>query len=303
MKTLVVTSVRNESLWIVEWIAYYRALGVDYFLIYTNDNTDRSMELFGYLGQLPYIEVHENVIKSGAPPQRVAFNKAFKRIVELRPEWVICIDPDEYLNIKFRDNLTSFFTSFPDCDAIAINWRFFGSSGLQHKGVGFTTERFLKCSLADFKLNRHFKSAFRANDKVLGFGPHRPWFRNELVSNVSYCFPTGEPVSYKYIVGHDPTKDSVAYVNFDQAQINHYATRSISEYLIKKSRGNGNKPNMEGERHFSDNYFDVRDRNEGYDDSILRMLPAQKREYLDIVLSLGLSPLLTEIENDFEEGF
>ena len=36
----IITTMKNEGPFILEWLAYHRAIGVDDFLIYTNDCTD-----------------------------------------------------------------------------------------------------------------------------------------------------------------------------------------------------------------------------------------------------------------------
>jgi len=40
MKYLMITSMRNEAPYILEWLAYHRSIGVDGFLIYSNDCDD-----------------------------------------------------------------------------------------------------------------------------------------------------------------------------------------------------------------------------------------------------------------------
>jgi hypothetical protein len=299
---LLVTSVRNEAAWLVEWIAYHKAIGFDYFLIYTNDNTDRSAELFEKLSVLDYVEILDNPLTLGESPQKKAFSRGMKRIGEIGPDWVACLDPDEYLNLKEANSLQQLIDSLSSPDAIAINWRFFGSSGLLDKGNGFTTERFLKCSESRFKWNRVFKTLFRYSNGIKGFGPHTPWFKKELLPTVRFCFPDGHSVGEKYLVPRSPLQDPKAYVNFSQAQINHYAIRSRAEYMAKQARGNGMVANDSDKVHFANQYFDVRDRNEIYDDSILRFLTAHKREYVDLVLSLDLAGLIFEIERDFARG-
>ena len=47
----IVTSVRNEGLSILEWLAYHRSIGFKSFFIYTNDNTDRSDDLLRILAK------------------------------------------------------------------------------------------------------------------------------------------------------------------------------------------------------------------------------------------------------------
>ena len=38
--TTIVTTMKNEGPFLLEWIAYHRAIGVSDFLVYTNDCTD-----------------------------------------------------------------------------------------------------------------------------------------------------------------------------------------------------------------------------------------------------------------------
>lgn len=298
---LLVTSVRNEALWLLEWIAYHKAIGFNYFLIYTNDNTDRSADLFEHLNTLKYVEIINNQIGPGESPQKKAFSRAFNRIRELSPTWVACLDPDEYFNIKKDYNLDLFLSSLGYPDAVALNWRYYGSSGLMEKGMGFTVERFLQCSVPEFKWNRVFKSIFKFSPQVTGFGPHRPWFKPVVLEDIRYCYPTGQLVDSKYIKARSPLNDDNVYVNFDVAQVNHYAIRSKAEYIAKKARGNGMKANDIGAKHFSDQYFNIRDRNELFDNSIIRLLPGQKREYIEIITALGIQKLMLEIEREFHD--
>ena len=49
---------KNEAPYIVEWIAYHRAIGVDNFLIYTNDCADSTDEVLGRLMELGIVQLH-----------------------------------------------------------------------------------------------------------------------------------------------------------------------------------------------------------------------------------------------------
>lgn len=298
---VIVTTVRNEAPWLLEWIAYHQTLGFDYFIIYTNDNTDDSWTLFEKLIHSGGFEIYDNPLTLGDSPQKKAFSRAYKRLVELKPDWVVCLDPDEYINLKDCDTIDEFLNRHPMMDAIAVNWRFFGSSGLKNKGMGLTTERFLHSSRSDFIWNRVFKTIFRFSKYITGFGPHRPWFRADYLPNVQYCFPSGHPLKAEHIKPCSPLRDATAHIEFDVAQINHYAIRSSQEYAIKKQRGNGMKPNESGYIHFVDNYFSVRDRNEQLDDSILKFIPRQKSKYLDLIISLDMTEWAFKMERNLCE--
>ncbi len=272
---VIVTSVRNEEPWIIEWIAYHKALGFDYFLFYTNDNTDGTLELLSELQESGYVEVIENKLEPGQSPQRVAFSNGFKRLKELNPDWVLCCDVDEYLVLKNEESVTDFLKQYDEFDAIAFNWNHFGSSGLTEHEPGYTIERFTQRGETSFFMNRMLKSIFKFNPQVLrGFGPHRPWYKEGV--KPKYVYPS------KAAVSQDFWKSGVNLINVETAPIehniacmHHYSIRSLAEYEIKKSRGNGMKPNVKV-THFKDDYFKVRDVNSVEDFTATKLLLKQE---------------------------
>ena len=48
-KFLLVTTMKNEGPYILEWIAYHIAIGIDHFMIVTNDCTDGTNEILEIL--------------------------------------------------------------------------------------------------------------------------------------------------------------------------------------------------------------------------------------------------------------
>lgn len=272
---VIVTSVRNEAPWILEWIAYHKALGFDYFIFYTNDNTDETVEVLVQLEAKGILEVHENTLLPEQSPQRFAFSKGFKRLSELKPDWVLCSDVDEYLVLKKEKSIKNFLANYSDCDAIGFNWNHFGSSGLTEHNSGFTTERFTRSGETAFFMNRMLKSIFKFDVKKLkGFGPHRPWYKDGI--EPKYVYPSGEYVSPKFWKdGFNLISDESAPIEHDIACMHHYSIRSLSEYLVKVARGNGMKANNK-KSHFKDDYFKTRDVNTKEDLSALTLLAEQK---------------------------
>lgn len=56
MNNVVLTSCRNESQYILEWVSWNIALGFDKVIIFTNDNTDNSLEILEKLKSAGYVE-------------------------------------------------------------------------------------------------------------------------------------------------------------------------------------------------------------------------------------------------------
>lgn len=257
----IVTSVRNEARYILEWIAYHKSIGFDYFIFYTNDNSDETLDILKKIQKTGIIEVHENIINPGDSPQKKAFKSAFQRLKEIRPKWVCCIDVDEYLILHKHDSINDLLLDYKDNDALAINWLHYGSSNEDSYINKPIIERFKHCSNQNHPLNKMVKSIFKFNDKkIFGFGPHRPWFKDNLNPKYTYL--------NKANVEHDFWKLGVNLMNLDNvsidhsvASIHHYAVKSKEEYKEKKERGNGMQPNS-NKNHFKDDYFKLRDRNE-----------------------------------------
>ena len=283
---VIVTSVRNEEAWILEWVAYHKALGFDYFLFYTNDNTDGTLELLTKLQETGYVEVIENKLNPDQSPQRIAFNKAFRRLTELNPEWVLCCDVDEYLVLKEQETITDFLKQYSETDAIAFNWSHFGSSGLIKHEDGFTVERFTNRGETSFFMNRMLKSIFKFDSaKLKGFGPHRPWFKDPITPE--YIYPSGQLVSSEFWKkGMNLIHDETAPIEHDIACMHHYSIRSLDEYKVKMSRGNGMKANTKA-AHFKDDYFNSRDVNSVEDSTAKKLLSKQNEvfKYLSELIS------------------
>ena len=72
----VVTSARNEGIYIVEWLAHQRALGCEHAFIYTNNNDDDSDNLLNLLHKAGEISLIYNSVRDRVSPQYKAYNHA-----------------------------------------------------------------------------------------------------------------------------------------------------------------------------------------------------------------------------------
>ncbi|MDO8883300.1 glycosyltransferase family 2 protein, partial [Pseudotabrizicola sp.] len=101
-RTAIVTTMKNEGPFILEWIAYHRAIGVDDFLVYTNDctdGTDTMLELLQAKGLCQH-RVNPWVPGGELKPQHAALQAAESEPVMQNCGWGICMDVDEFINIK-----------------------------------------------------------------------------------------------------------------------------------------------------------------------------------------------------------
>ena len=94
----VVTSIRNEGPWLLEWVAHYIALGVKDIIIYHNDVDDGSSALIEELSRRKVIFVVENRVNGTVSPQKKAYNAACQLSGLLhRSKWAAFLDSDEFV--------------------------------------------------------------------------------------------------------------------------------------------------------------------------------------------------------------
>ena len=132
---VIVGCMKNEAPYILEWIAYHRAIGIDSFLIYTNGCEDGTVEILDRLQAMGVLFHEDNNAWKGNSPQQHALNRAVKHPLVVQAEWVTHIDIDEFINVRFGNGtLPEFIEQIGDATNVAMTWRLFGPQ--RHTQVG-----------------------------------------------------------------------------------------------------------------------------------------------------------------------
>lgn len=157
-----VAIVKNETPYILEWIAHYRSIGIGNLIIYDNETDDPDGTL-QKLDQAQLCKVIPWKVEEGTSPQISAYNDAIRRFRE-RFEFIAFFDADEFLCVPPGFNIIAWLRELPDdVGAVAINQRIFGSSGHLTRSAGFVTERFTRCSVSSYDENYWVKSIYRTD--------------------------------------------------------------------------------------------------------------------------------------------
>jgi len=269
--------VRDEGPYLLEWIAFHWAVGVEHFYIYDNESKDGTSALLGDLQQLGMLtriswpNSAQAVQESGIGPQVPAYNDFLRFSYETR--WVGFIDLDEFVvpmgDVDLRDWLIRCTQK-----AVGINWRMFGSSGLSRYDDRLVIERFTHRAPDDFPPNRHIKTFAIARD-IERANCHISYLKHGEVVDIQ-----GDPI--------DPTQNGI----HDRCiagglQINHYFTRSNEEWSAKRSRGRATKATNDKEKYRSDDEFTFYDRNDIRDESALRYVDETRKNMAAIQQLIG----------------
>ncbi len=275
-KKLIVSTMKDEGPYLLEWIAYHRAIGFTDFLIYTNDCSDGTDLLLDRLQQNKIVtHVRNKVLKRG--PHKSALKYAKVHETYKSAEWVYVCDVDEFLNVQIGDGrVDDLISYYSDADVIPVTWRLFSNNGHSSLFPGKCIQAFTDAEPAAAgkgAKGRFVKSLFKPNSKIKRIGLHAPVFEDgeedDIVWRASWL--QEDPKS-------DPRRPTDNF-GYDIAQINHYAVRSIDAFLIKRKRGRANHVNET----IGKEYWARWCQGGEIDTSIQRHVDAMNSEYQELV--------------------
>ncbi|MFC7704842.1 glycosyltransferase family 2 protein [Plastorhodobacter daqingensis] len=286
-RRLMITTMKNEGPFMLEWVAYNRSIGFTDFLIYTNDCADGTDHMASRLQELGVAVHQENPAKAEQSPHRVALNHAIRHPLYRTADWAINADCDEFLNIRAGDGtLDDLFEACGPADAISLCWKMFGCGGIETYEDRFISRQFTWAAPEiGFTSQRAsgFKTLFRPDSGVNKLGVHRPRF-GEDAQDVLWKDAGGKQMPQRYIAdGWSAPRD----FSHSHARLHHYAVRSIDSFLVKRDRGRAN--------HFRQDqgldYWIDMNLNVEIDETILSRLPRAEAEFARLLKDPVLADL------------
>jgi hypothetical protein len=278
-RTAIVTTMKNEGPFILEWLAYHRAIGVDDFLVYTNDCTDGTDTMLQMLQDKGIVQHRDNPFRGGdLKPQHAALQAAETEPVMQNCGWGICMDVDEFINIKIGDGtLRALYAAIGDANMVSLTWRLFGNADVQGYEDRFLIDQFTACAPEVVRKPHQawgFKTLFRNIDIYKKLGVHRPkGLKPDLWDQVNWLNGSGRPMPRELF--RNGWRSSLSTYGYDWVQLNHYAVRSAESFLVKRDRGRVNHV----DRDQGLNYWFRMNFNALQDRSIQRMIPAARAEF------------------------
>lgn len=247
-KATVVTAMKNEGPFILDWIAHNRTIGIDRHLVYTNDcedGTDRLLDLLAEAG----VERRDNPYReTGNVPQHAAFRAAESEAAVTGADWLMTLDVDEYIDIHKGDGrLSDLLDAVPDAHVFSMPWRLFGNAGLHAFEDRPVTELFSFAApeYAPRPLQAWaFKSLCRNAGLFRRLGVHRPkGLAPTIQEGLVWVDGSGRPLPPA--VWRGAWRMSKAHWGYGLVTLNHYAVRSAESFLVKRERGRVNHTTRE----------------------------------------------------------
>jgi hypothetical protein len=240
VKITAVLCVRNESAFLLEWLAHHRACGITDFLVFSNDCTDGTDAMLDRLEALGWLTHVPNPGPHPEGPQWSALKKADRHPLVKGADWVLPLDIDEFVNVHIGDRtIPALLAALPEATAITLTWRLFGNFGIVEYVDQPVTETFVRAapSVLHWPWRAHlFKTLVRNEGSYGKLGVHRP--RAPVADRMTrqrWFDGSGRPLPVSFHtkrIFSDGGRDNHAMV-----QLNHYPLGAVESFLLKRDRG------------------------------------------------------------------
>lgn len=220
---------KNEAPYLKEWMEYHLLIGIDRIFFYDNESDDNTFEVLK-----PYIDkgLIEYQTISGIGKQLDAYNDALRNH-RYDTKYIAFIDMDEYIMPIDSDKtvfeiIDSLINEKTWAGGIGLNWCCYGSSGHKRRPQGLIIENYTHIAKISHSDNAHIKTICNPRLVKRVVSPHFVQYKlgafaiNE--TNLSKLWGWfADPRQYKHI------------------RLNHYMVKSEEDFMIKKSRGLGDR--------------------------------------------------------------
>ena len=301
---VIVACMRNEALFLVEWVAHHLAVGFDHLLVYTNDCDDGTDDLLDLMAKsMPVQHVRNPGPYTHGTIQKQALADAFRRREVRKADWVLHIDADEYVNVRVgQRRIDDLIALHPDVDGIALMWRHFGSAGQVMWNEGSILEGFQQCEarmpVPEAGELAAFKTMFRPSrfKQMSIHSPKRPprHYIPRIVNAAGVDLPIDSVVRRRGS-GYQVTTAQCTWTN---ACLHHHHVKSDDLHRAKHARGDANGRNN-AKREIGSAHYLASDRNEGHDASIQHLRPRARRFEAKLRAIPGLADVEANALNQF----
>ena len=236
--------VKDEALYIEEWILFHLLVGVKKFYIYDNGSKDNTYDVLKKFIDLGIVEYKY------LPGKNMQLFSYMHSIYSHKNEtkYMGFIDADEFVFPVIDENLIDVIDptiNEYNASGIGINWRMYGSNNNINRVEGLIIENYKQRALDSFDPNKHVKTICNPRNVLFFRTPHNPiYFKGNNIDENGKII-TG-PFNYNGTC--------------NKLRINHYFTKSVEEYVIKMNRG---RADSYRKRDMSDFYR--HDKNDIYD--------------------------------------
>jgi hypothetical protein len=300
MQFAVASCMRNEALFLLEWIAHQRQLGFDLIIVATNDCTDGTDIICSQISKADPSFVHiENSVQPGESPQLNGMKRVLSLPLMADIDYLLHCDSDEFLNISCgTGTLPEMIDASGASDCVALAWRYFGDAGIKRWPGGLVTENCTKSAARLRPGAIMHKSMFKPS-KFRSSIDHMP--KDPVSKDVILTNTRGEVLNNGSLFRKNKARFrgvTNAQFTWENACIHHYAIRSEDIFLMKNLRGDG--MGNENERYYLNSKFWRRSNTNRTENARPPAYLADLKKRIDVLRAIGT---VGEIEQQAQVDF
>ena len=245
-KALIVTAMKNEGPYVLEWFAHYLSVGFDSFLVFTNDCDDLTDRMLDRLATVVEVKHQPN-------PKSLFADKGNWQVMALRyatlfnlyrdAGWIFHVDADEFLQIKTGlGTLDDFGAAVGAFDVVSFTSMPYNSNGVLRLKPDFVSDQFTQYSkfYSDLRQNGQselnaIKTMFRNQIEFRLRRNHRPLLDGFSKTGYAWVDGSGNRLDQDFVDGEQKTISPFNSTRF--AEFGHYAIKSAESFLLKVDRG------------------------------------------------------------------
>ncbi len=217
-QAMICAIMKNEQKYVDEWLEYHKYLGFDRVQLYDNAHNASA-----YIASLPekYGSFVDVLHFPGVGRQTEAYINCMVRNRD-HNMWAAFLDIDEFVVLRKHPNIKAFlYEVAPRGGSVVLNWSIMGSNNATTRAPGTVVSRF---TLTSEKPDRHIKT--------IAYLKHT---RQPVIHNVLML--PGYPTVDQHAHELNDTTPFVYNSTREVANINHYYTKSLEEFILKRKRG------------------------------------------------------------------
>lgn len=288
---------RNEGIFVLEWLAWHAALGFDRIFVVSNDCTDGSDDLLDRLAAHGILTHIRQKVPAGAAPQDAGMDHVLAACRDAGISHVLHIDSDEFLVLD--GTLADLHARTADADVVPIPWRNFGDSGVTEWQPGdLVTQRNTLAEPAPEPGVTKFKCLFRVASfaRATDHNPLEPLVENPVVMTPDGAELHNASLYQRKSARFRPHELAAAARS---AQLYHYAVRSEDCFLMKNDRGDGQGKLETAKYHLNSQWYQKANRNDVTEDKLAAQAPGLRRT----IAAWRTDPAVAEAEDRCKSWF
>jgi len=237
-----ISSVKDEGPFLLEWVAHHRVLGFDRICVASNDCRDGSDTLLAAMAAAGFIDHQPNVVAPGEIPQHAGYTAIRAGYPIDATDWLMVLDADEFLNIHIGAGLVGDLTDRAEgCDIISLHAMCFADKPLRNWQPGRVCAQFPWRLSLTHKANKAMKSLTRNparfrdihNHSLVGFKGAAHKLQVMDGDGARHAIVQGVPL-WQQLRNAEVHEGSHRLAHY-----NHYAVKTWDSFALRRERGRG----------------------------------------------------------------